>query len=105
MTYFVAKANFPTAVIFGTKFLCTDLSISPLKSIISPGISVNTESRLRNIALIRTIARSAPILNCIKARAISPDIVVRLLEEISGIALLSALIQASLAGRISCSSL
>ncbi len=94
----------PTAEILGTKFLCTLLSISLLNTMISPGIRVNTDSRLSMIALISTTARSEPILNCIKASAISPEMVVKELEEISGIALLSAAMQASLASRCSCSS-
>ena len=63
----------------------------------SPGIRVNTDKRLSMIALIKTVARSRPIWKCIKARAARPDMVVREEEEISGIALLSAVMQASLA--------
>ena len=102
--YFVLIANLPTADIEGIRFLCTVLSIHLLNTIIRPGISVNTERSESIIALIRTTARSSPILNCMNASARRPDTVVRLLDEISGIALLSAVMVASLAGRFSLSS-
>ena len=81
------------------------LSISLLKSISRPGIRVKTDKRLKRIALISTVDKSIPILKCIKAKAARPDIVVRDEEEISGIALAKAAIQASRAGWVSCSSL
>ena len=52
---------------------------------------------LKKIALISTMPRSRPSLNCINIIAISPETVVRQLDEISGIALLSAIITAILA--------
>ena len=81
------------------------MSIRPEKSIISPGIRVNTDRILNIIALMSTIARSPPILNFINARAIRPETVVRQLEDISGIALLRAVIHASRLSICSCSSL
>ena len=72
---------------------------------ITPGISKNTAHRLKMIALISTIPISGPILYCIKVMAIRPPMVVRELPAISGIALLSAMITASLAGSDACSSL
>ena len=66
---------------------------------------VNTDKRLSIIALISTVARSIPIRKCINANDARPDMVVREEEEISGMALESAAIQASLAGSVSCSSL
>ena len=81
------------------------MSIRPEKSIISPGIRVNTDRILNIIALMSTIARSPPILNFINARAIRPETVVRQLEDISGIALLRAVIHASRQSICSCSSL
>lgn len=60
------------------------------------GISINTDAILNIIALIRTIPKSNPILNCIRINANRPEIVARLLEEISGIALLKADITVSL---------
>ena len=63
-----------------------------------------TDSSDSSIALIRTTARSAPILNCMNASAPRPEIVVSELEDISGIALLSAVMHASRVGRCSCSS-
>ena len=101
----VFTSNFPTTVIGGIRFLCLVLSIRLLNSIRRPGMRVNTERRLIMIALIRTTARSRPIRKCIKASAARPDTVVREEDEISGIALLKAAMQASLAGLVSCSSL
>ena len=66
---------------------------------------MNTDRRLSRIALISTVDKSIPIRKCINTRAPRPEMVVREEEEISGIALAKAAIQASLAGRVSCSSL
>ena len=57
------------------------------------------------IALIKTMPMSKPIRNCINIMAAKPASVVRQLEEISGMALLSARIQASRADARSRSSL
>ena len=46
-----------------------------------------------------------PMPNCISINATMPDTVVRLLEEISGIALLSATVTASIVSFVSCSSI
>ena len=101
----VAWSNFPTNEIFGIKLLCTVRSIAFPKSMISPGISRNTENRARKIAHIRHTAMSMPMPNFINAMAIRPPIVVSELEKISGIALLRATISASLMPRVLCSSL
>ena len=77
--------------------------MSLLNSIKRPGIRVNTVRRLRRIALISTTAMSRPMPKCIKARAPRPEMVVRLLEQISGMDLLRASTQASREGRVSCS--
>ena len=55
------------------------------------------------MALISTTAISRPMPKCMKARAPRPEMVVRELEEISGMALLRASIQASLVPRVTCS--
>ena len=89
----------------GIKFLCLVLSISLENSIITPGISRNTEPSARKMDLIKHTDRSGPILYCIKPMAINPPIVVRELPQISGIALLKAMIIASLDSRLACSSL
>ena len=51
-------ANFPTSVISGKSLLCRVRSISGQNATRSPGISVNTVSRLNKIALISTTAKS-----------------------------------------------
>ena len=101
----VLMSNLPTAVILGIRFLWRVLSISLLNSTSRPGISVKTQSILNRIALIRTVARSRPMPKCMNASAARPLIVVREEEEISGIALESAAMQASRVGSVSCSSL
>ncbi len=101
----VATSIFPINVIRGRSLRCWVLSIRLLNSISSPGINVNTDKRLNRIALINTVARSSPMPKCINASAARPDMVVKEEEDISGIALASAAIQASLAGMVSCSSL
>ena len=83
-------------VIFGTKFLWDVLSIILLKSIRRPGISVNTHIILSIMAFIKTRPISNPILKCINIIAPKPEMVVRQLPDISGIALESAVIAASL---------
>ena len=65
----------------------------------------NTDSRAHIMDLIRQIAMSGPILNCMNIMAARPPIVVRELEPISGMPLLSAITTASRVGRTSCSSL
>ena len=72
-------------------------------SISSPGIRVNTESRLSKMALISTTAISRPMPKCMKAKAARPEMVVRELDEISGMALLRASIQASRVSSVACS--
>ena len=72
-----------------------------LNIISRPGMSKKTVVRLQIMLLIRTMPISAPILNCMVVSATSPETVVRLLEEISMIALERALISASRAGSVS----
>ena len=67
----------------------------PLKLISSPGIRVNTLSRLSTMAFISTSPRSRPIPKRIKHMAPRPERVVMELPEISGIALLRAVTTAS----------
>ena len=100
MKNLVAYANFPTMGISGMKFLCFVFSICSENSMMTPGISRKTETRLIRIALIRTIPRSGPILYCMKVMAIRPPMVVREEPDISGIALERASITASLGGRV-----
>ena len=69
-----------------------------------PGIRVNTDSKLRKMDFTSTMAMSAPIENFIKANAPKPPMVVSEDAPISGIALLSAAIAASMAGLVSFSS-
>ena len=69
-----------------------------------PGIRVNTDRRLRRIALISTMAMSIPMANSMKPRAARPLTVVREEALISGMALLRAAMAASRAPRASCSS-
>ena len=78
----------------GTKFLCWVFSIALEKRIKRPGISVKTERRLKQMALMRISPISKPIRNCINIMAAKPEMVVRLLEKIAGMAALSAVIQA-----------
>ena len=63
-------------------------------SISRPGIRVNTDSMLSRIALISTRPRSKPMRNCMNIMAARPEMVVRLLAEIEGIAALTAMMQA-----------
>ena len=95
MTKRVTYANLPIKLIFGTKDLCFVFSMSPEKSISSPGIRVNTDRSDRPMALMRTIPMSAPILYCIKTRAKRPETVVSEEAQISGIDLESATMTAS----------
>ena len=61
-----------------------------------PGISRNTDIRLKMMDLIRTIPMSAPIRYCMNIIATSPPIVVSDEPVISGIAFERAMIVASL---------
>ena len=88
----------------GISFLCRVLSIRGLNRTSSPGIRVNTDSRLSIIALMSTMAISMPMVNFIKARAARPLTVVRDEALISGMALLRASTAASRAFLVSCSS-
>ena len=90
-------ANLPIKVILGRSFLWRVRSIKGLKSIKSPGIRVNTDRRLRKMDLISTMAMSRPMANSMKPSAAKPLMVVREEALISGMDLLSAKIQASLA--------
>ena len=58
MMYRVFTERRPQAVIFGTKLRWWVLSIKLLKLMRSPGISVNTDSRLSTMDFIRTRPRS-----------------------------------------------
>ena len=69
-----------------------------------PGMRVNTDSRLKRMALISTVAMSRPMPKCMKARAPSPEMVVREEELISGMAFARAAMQASRVSLVSCSS-
>ena len=66
---------------------------------------MNTASILNKMALISTTARSRPIPKCIKPSAARPLMVVSEEEDISGIALERAAMQASRVSSVSCSSL
>ena len=85
--------------------MCFVLSIALPKSIMSPGISKNTARRLSTIARMRHSAISLPMPNCMNIIAIRPPTVVSELDEISGIALLSATMSASRMPSVWCSSL
>ena len=61
------------------------------------GIRRNTDTILSTIAFTMTRPRSIPIPNSINIRATIPEMVVKLEEEISGIALLKATVVASVA--------
>ena len=104
-TYRVFTSNLPTAVILGMRFLWRVLSMKRLNSTSKPGIRVNTASILNKMALISTTARSRPMPKCINPSAARPLMVVSEEEEISGIALESAAMQASRVFSVSCSSL
>ena len=82
------------------KFLCFVFSMRGAKSMMIPGMRRNTDTRLKTMALIRTIPISGPILYCMKVMAIRPPTVVRELPDISGIALDSAVIIASLGSSV-----
>ncbi len=103
--YRVATTRRPQTRIEGTKLRCTVFSIHLDDITIIAGIRKNTVIRLKMIALVRTRPRSIPIPNCISIRATIPDTVVRLLEDISGIALLRATVTASMVSFVSCSSI
>ena len=92
-------------MIFGTKLLCFVLSIAFPKRISSPGIRRKTENSEKKIDLIRQRPISPPILNFMNIIATSPPMVVRLLAQISGIALLSATTAASCIDNVLCSTL
>jgi len=70
-----------------------------------PGMSRNTVSILQIMPLDMTAPISKPMRNCMSISAIIPEIVVRLEDEISTIALDSAAMSASLAGLVSRSSM
>ena len=76
------------------KFLWRVRSIALEKSISSPGIRVNTASILSRMALMSTRPRSKPMRNCMNIMAARPEMVVRLLAEIEGMAALTAMMQA-----------
>ena len=76
------------------KSLCRVRSIAREKSSSRPGISVNTASMLSRIALMSTRPRSKPMRNCMNIIAARPEMVVRLLAEMDGIAALTAAMQA-----------
>ena len=65
----------------------------------------NTANSEKKMDLIRQMPRSKPRRNSIKSIATRPPIVVRLLPQISGTALLRATMTASRVGSFSCSSL
>ena len=104
-TNLVLCANFPTKLIFGTKFLCSVFFIHLPKIISNPGITKNTDKIAKMIALIKQIAMSWPNLNCINIIATIPPMVVKQLLPISGIAFDNASITASFRGNFSYSSL
>ena len=62
---------------------------------------MNTDNKLKNTDFISTMAISKPTLNSMNPSAASPLMVVREEALISGIALLSAVIAASLADLVS----
>ena len=68
-------------------------------------MTTKTDSMENRMALIRQMAISGPILNCMNSMATRPPMVVRELELISGILLASDSMTASFKGRVSCSSL
>ena len=68
-------------------------------------MNTNTARSANSTTLIRLMAMSGPILNCMNIMAIRPPMVVRLLEPISGIPLLRAVMTASRMGSCSRSSL
>ena len=70
----------------------------------SPGMRVNTDSRLNRMALMSTVAMSRPMPKCMNARAARPEMVVSEEELISGMALDRAAMQASRVSLVSCSS-
>ena len=73
--------------------------MGPLNSISRPGISRKTHSILKMMPLVSTMPISKPMRSCIIIRATSPEMVVRLEEEISMMALLRAAMSASRASR------
>ena len=96
MIFRVAKAKRPTKGIFGTRFLCFVFIMRLANSTRSPGMRVNTDTRLMRIDLVRVVPRSAPSPYPMKRRASRPEIVVRELEEISGMEWPRATMTASL---------
>ena len=76
-----------------------------LKSITSPGISKNTDNRLNTMPFERTIPMSKPILSCMSISATNPEMVVKELEKISGMAFDNASMAASSGGFDSISSM
>ena len=85
----------PQRSIFGTKLRCWVFAMALEKSISRPGIRVKTESMLNRMALMRIMPMSKPIRNCMNIIAARPEMVVRLLAEIEGMAALTAAMQAS----------
>ena len=68
-------------------------------------MTTNTEIIEKRMALMRQVAISGPILNCMNSMATRPPMVVRELELISGMLLLSDSMTASFSGMVWCSSL
>ena len=74
-------------------------------SISRPGITTKAESSANRMDLMRHRAMSGPSLNCMNSMATRPPMVVRELELISGMLLLSDSMTASFSGMVWCSSL
>ena len=91
----VFHAKRPMPSMRGTKLRCFVFSIALPKASSSPGMSRNTDSMENTMDFISTLPRSPPRPNCMKVMAISPPMVVRLDDAISGTAFSSASIIAS----------
>ena len=70
--------------ILGRNSLCWVLTRALANSISRPGIRVNTDSMLKQMALMSTMAMSGPMPNCMNSMAPRPEMVVRLLEAMAG---------------------
>ena len=84
--FLVLYANLPMKDISGIRLLCWVLMMAGPNTMSRPGITTNTDSIARRIALIRQIAISGPSLNCMHAIAAIPPTVVSELPNTSGTA-------------------
>ena len=89
MRAFMLKLASESVLSFKTFFF--DFSMAPSKANITVGSTVKIEIRLQRTPFAKTMPMSAPILNFMNTKAISPTMVVKALLTMDNEAFLSAL--------------